>query len=128
MTIIATEELQNWAKNYLDKPVELIPDIDPDNPDPDRVFSVPAHEMVDVGGLDVLLNACKPTLLDAKPPIRLNVVQESNPPEALLKNLHRTLGVRIETKIGTSLYNSIIDSGKASTKLLPIGINTQIIF
>ena len=72
--------------------------MDPDHPDPDRPFAVSAHEAVDIGGLDVLLNACKPTLLDSKPPIRLNVVQEMNPPEALVKNLKKTLGVRINAE------------------------------
>lgn len=91
-------ELQEWAKSTLDEPVRLIDDLDPDHPDPDRCFQVPSHELVDIGGLDVLLNACKPTLLDAKPPIRLNVIQESNPPEALVKNLKKTLGVKLDKK------------------------------
>ena len=91
----ASLELQEWATAVLDKPVQLIEDLDPDHPDSDRPFAVSMHEAVDIGGLDVLLNACKQTLLDSKPPIRLNVVQEMNPPEALVKNLKKTLGVRI---------------------------------
>ena len=94
----ATLELQEWATEALDSPVKLIDDLEPDHPDPDRCYQVPAHEVVDIGGLDVLLNACKPTLLDAKPPIRLNVIQESNPPEALVKNLKKTLGVKLDKK------------------------------
>ncbi len=98
LTYIATLELQEWATTVLDKPVKLIEDLDPDHPDSDRPFAVSTHEAVDIGGLDVLLNACKPTLLDSKPPIRLNVVQEMNPPEALVKNLKKTLGVRINAE------------------------------
>ena len=96
--LIASLELKEWATAVLDKPVQLIEDLDLDRPDPDRPFAVSTHEAVDIGGLDVLLNACKPTLLDSKPPIRLNVVQEMNPPEALVKNLKKTLGVRINAE------------------------------
>lgn len=99
----------------MDKPVVLIADLDPDHPDPDRPLAVPMHEATDVGGLDVLLNACKPTLLDAKPPIRLNVVQEANPPEALVKNLQKTLGVKI---------SDVHENGKKTMRYLPKG--TQI--
>ena len=79
----------------------------------DRPVSVPIHEATDVGGLDVLLNACKPTLLDSKPPIRLNVIQEANPPEALVKNLQKTLGVKIEEVQGGG-------KSKVAGKLLPV--------
>lgn len=30
----------------------------------------------DISGFNVLLNACKPTILEARPPMRLNVVKE----------------------------------------------------
>ena len=108
--LMTTQELQNWATNVLDKPELLIEDLDPNNPDPDRVTSVPLHEAVDIGALDVLLNACKPSLFDSKPPIRLNVVQEVAPPDLLVKNLQKTLGVSIENGNG---------SQEKSTKSIP---------
>ena len=95
--VVATIELQTWALEVLGKPVQLIEDIDPDKPDPDRPLSLLPHEIVDVGGIDVLLNACKPTLLDTKAPIRLNVVQESNPSSNLLKGIQKNMGIQIKT-------------------------------
>lgn len=92
---VTAQELQNWSTSVLDQPEILIQDLNPNIPDPDRPTSVPAHEAVDIGALDVLLNACKPSLFDSKPQIRLNVVQEVAPPDLLVKNLQKTLGVNI---------------------------------
>lgn len=82
----------------MDQPEELIPDLIANVPDADRSTTVPIHETVDIGALDVLLNATKPTLFDSKPPIRLNVVQEVAPPETLVSNLQKTLGVTVSFK------------------------------
>ncbi|KAJ8324145.1 hypothetical protein O5D80_007351 [Batrachochytrium dendrobatidis] len=57
-----------------------------------------ALEKVDTSGFDVLLNACKPSILEAKPPVRLNVVHEINPPDALVSTLQKNLGMSIIDK------------------------------
>eukprot|EP00842_Homolaphlyctis_polyrhiza_P000232 jgi/Hompol1/1209/HPOL_000324-RA len=57
-------------------------------------------ERVDISGFDVLLNACKPSILEAKPPVRLNVVHEINPPDALVNTLQKNLGMNLEDKKG----------------------------
>ncbi|KAI8803301.1 hypothetical protein BJ742DRAFT_857620 [Cladochytrium replicatum] len=44
---------------------------------------------------DILLNAWKPTIMDPKPPIKINVVHEENPPDALLQGLRDNLGILI---------------------------------
>ncbi|KAI9100355.1 hypothetical protein DFS34DRAFT_481766 [Phlyctochytrium arcticum] len=54
-----------------------------------------AINSVDTEGFDVLLNACKPTILEAKPSVRLKIVRESNPPEALVQTLRENLGVQV---------------------------------
>jgi hypothetical protein len=38
------------------------------------------------------LNACKPSILETKPPIKLNVSQEDNPPFALIASIRENLG------------------------------------
>ncbi|KAI8927783.1 hypothetical protein BC831DRAFT_451051 [Entophlyctis helioformis] len=55
-------------------------------------------ERVDISGFDVLLNACKPSILEAKPPVRLNVVHEINPPDALVSTLQKNLGMNLDDK------------------------------
>jgi hypothetical protein len=87
----------------LDKPEELIPDLIANVPDADRSTTVPIHETVDIGALDVLLNATKPTLFDSKPLIRLNVVKEVAPPDTLVSNLQKTLGVTVNVKKSLTL-------------------------
>ncbi|KAJ3291679.1 hypothetical protein HDU79_002137 [Rhizoclosmatium sp. JEL0117] len=51
------------------------------------------------GEFDVLLNACKPTATESKLSIRLNVVQETNPPCALVAALKENLGYEIRTRV-----------------------------
>ncbi|KAJ3148975.1 hypothetical protein HK101_002100 [Irineochytrium annulatum] len=47
------------------------------------------------GDFDILLNAWKPSILETKPPIRLNVIEERNPPESLIQSLRENLSNEI---------------------------------
>ncbi|KAJ3024851.1 UNVERIFIED_CONTAM: hypothetical protein HDU68_007710 [Siphonaria sp. JEL0065] len=53
------------------------------------------------GEFDVLLNACKPVAAESKLSIRLNVMQETNPPQALIQSLKANLGYDIKTHVET---------------------------
>lgn len=55
-----------------------------------------SDDLSDGGEFDVLLNACRPAILENKMPIRLNVVHEMHPPEALVQGLRDQLGLTIK--------------------------------
>ena len=99
---MVSSDLQKWVHEVLDKSIKLDPEVlsevnrlaeaederNKDSGQPKRVAKdVSVLDRVDVSGFDVLLNACKPSILEAKPPVRLNVVHEMNPPEALASSL-----------------------------------------
>jgi hypothetical protein len=43
-----------------------------------QIPTKPPVESVDITGFNVLLNACKPAMLEARPPMKLNVVKDTN--------------------------------------------------
>ncbi|KAJ1548004.1 hypothetical protein HK096_007475 [Nowakowskiella sp. JEL0078] len=108
-----TETLQDWVRNVLEAPSSLFPkpemttsntslvsSFNADESNPEHCSDLNASQNKD---FDVLLNACKPNLMDSKPPMRLNVLDEANPPEALINSLRDNLGVIIQkTRIGTA--------------------------
>ena len=60
----------------------------------------PPPEQVDITGFNVLLNACKPAMLEARPPMKLNVVRDAGrngkakniPTKPAVKNPHAKAG------------------------------------
>ncbi|KAH6572433.1 hypothetical protein BASA62_003372 [Batrachochytrium salamandrivorans] len=111
-------DLQKWVADVIDSSVNLDPKIlseansmtetgpAGEQPKPNsqsqrltalaKEFS--ALERVDTSGFDVLLNACKPTILEAKPPVRLNVIHEMNPPNALAEKLKNNCAASLKKK------------------------------
>jgi hypothetical protein len=75
--------LQSWVVNVLDAAVLMDPLIlqqvceldEKAGIDPQKLKGPPIPE-TDVSGFNVLLNACKPAILEARPPMKLNVVKE----------------------------------------------------
>jgi hypothetical protein len=74
-------DLQHWVTEVLDNSIcvdssilESVKDIDIKYDETRR----PKEQSIetDISGFNVLLNACKPTILETRPPIRLNVVKE----------------------------------------------------
>nr|KAJ3419664.1 hypothetical protein HK105_006687 [Polyrhizophydium stewartii] len=110
-------DLQKWVTDILDNSIMLDPDVlaevnkipenagaNGDRPKTTQQAQRPTNkdlsvlERVDISGFDVLLNACKPSILEAKPPVRLNVVHEINPPDTLVNTLQTNLGMNLDDK------------------------------
>jgi hypothetical protein len=75
--------LQSWVTNTLDRSIPLNPDIlaqvqELDSKSTYQIPPKPPIEPVDITGFNVLLNACKPAMLEARPPMKLNVVKDTN--------------------------------------------------
>jgi hypothetical protein len=93
-------DLQNWVKDVLDNSINLDPKVLQAVNEMDEKYGVerPKKEMqlgtdVDTTGFNILLNACKPTILEAKPPMKLSMPVE----------MERK--IVIEPSIGTEEYN-----------------------
>jgi hypothetical protein len=74
-------DLQNWVTNVLDNSITLdqkildsVRDLDEKYGENRRPKEQPIE--TDISGFNVLLNACKPTILETRPPMRLNVIRE----------------------------------------------------
>ncbi|KAI8915692.1 hypothetical protein EDD86DRAFT_186390 [Gorgonomyces haynaldii] len=81
-------DLQRWVTDVFENSLQLDKDILESvrklGNNQERVTSeyeeaLMALERVDITGFNVLLNACKPSILEAKPPVRLNVVHDGRP-------------------------------------------------
>ncbi|TPX63296.1 hypothetical protein SpCBS45565_g06746 [Spizellomyces sp. 'palustris'] len=89
-----TQDLKSWVQSTLDTPTVFDP-TGPLGANPTPIEPSDTQRPVDIEGFDILLNACKPSILEAKPSVRLNIVREANPPEALLQSLRENLGLQI---------------------------------
>ncbi|KAJ3355283.1 hypothetical protein HDU91_005684 [Kappamyces sp. JEL0680] len=79
---IVSADLQCWVQNVLEQSIILDPDVlaqvaemDERAGDVRRDKPIMNNE-ADISGFNVLLNACKPAILEARPPMKLNVVKE----------------------------------------------------
>lgn len=82
-------ELQGWVTEVLDNSMKLDPQVlehvktlGPQGGAGETAAyeqTLLALERVDISGFNVLLNACKPSILEAKPPVRLNVMNDAMP-------------------------------------------------
>ncbi|KAI9203197.1 uncharacterized protein BJ171DRAFT_511109 [Polychytrium aggregatum] len=86
-----TEDLAAWVSKTINTPVNLYPSLR----QPSFVEPQINSEEISTSDFDILLNACKPSILETKPPVRLNVVHEANPPDSLLLSLRENLGLKI---------------------------------
>ncbi|KAJ3412283.1 hypothetical protein HDV05_000994 [Chytridiales sp. JEL 0842] len=59
----------------------------------------PMSQDASAGEFDILLNACKPSILETKPPIRVNVSQEDNPPHALIASIKENFGATFKEAV-----------------------------
>ena len=82
-TWIVSADLQSWVVNVLDNSINLDPivlaqvaEMDEKAGDNGQKPKAPPIPDTDVSGFNVLLNACKPAILEARPPMKLNVVKD----------------------------------------------------
>ncbi len=73
--------MQHWVINTLDNSINLDPAVLAQVAELDDKAGCGKKENnslsdVDISGFHVLLNACKPAILEARPPMKLNVVKE----------------------------------------------------
>ncbi|KAJ3107749.1 hypothetical protein HDU97_003419 [Phlyctochytrium planicorne] len=117
-----TNSLHKWVTEVLDSPVLLnatggpneslaVPEQDgPNRPASQQISAfggAPSNypappidtNVVANGDFGILLNAWKPSILETKPPTRLHVVQELNPPESLVHSLKENLGADVDEAI-----------------------------
>ena len=102
-----TEDLHRWVHERLDAHIDfeeaqyLLAERAAENVNGDI-------EDADVAGLDVLLNASKPSVMEAKPLTKINVVTEANPSDELV----------------TSLQNTVLKSGSLTGLGSPVRVHT----
>ncbi|KAI9352631.1 hypothetical protein BDR26DRAFT_197381 [Obelidium mucronatum] len=87
--------------------------------------AAPAQQETIYGEFDVLLNACKPVAAESKLSIRLNVMQETNPPQALIKSLKENLGYDIKTHVETIKVEEVEHSIRGFSFAFPANKSTD---
>ena len=77
---IVSADLQSWVTDVLENSIPMDPAIiQLVNEMDEKAGVVPSNPIIpeiDITGFNVLLNACKPAILEARPPMKLNVVKE----------------------------------------------------